>query len=314
MKKSIFLQFLVIAVSTLLFSQITACSSGDDDSPSQPEPPEMEDPVADPTNSNTTIVATSPVLADGMTTSNVTVTIADTDGNKFSSSAGTVALSATGSAVVSTVTDNANGTYSATVTNTTPETVTISGTLGGTAITATADIIFDPVPEEDSLVIAINAGGEEVTIGDITFVKDTLFTTPSQPFANNQITDILGTDADTLYFSERIRGGGMGTIGYNIPVENANYEVKMHFAEIFWGLEDQGGGAGGEGSRIFDVIVEDSLILDDYDIFVDAGGAATAIIKMHETMVADDTLNVVLSSSVDQPKISALEIIKKGDN
>ena len=309
MKKSTLKQFLIIAISVFLLSQLAACGGSDDG----PQEPQMENPVADPTNANTTIVASSPVIADGMATSSVTVTIADSDGDRFTSSAGTVSLSATGSAVVSAVTDNANGTYSATVTNTTAETVTISGTLGSTAITDTADIVFDPVPEEDSLVIAINAGGEEVTIGDITFAKDTLFTIPSEPFYNDQIADILNTEADTLYVTERITGGDP-TIGYNIPVENGNYEIKMHFAEIFWGLEGQGGMAGGEGSRVFDVIVEDSLVLDDYDIFMDAGGAATAIIKMHETIVADDTLNVVLTASVNQPKISALEVIKKGEN
>ena len=40
------------------------------------------------------------------------------------------------------VTDNNNGTYTATVTNTVAESVTISGTLDGAAITDTAAITF----------------------------------------------------------------------------------------------------------------------------------------------------------------------------
>lgn len=225
-----------------------------------------------------------------------------------------MALVATGSATVSAVTDNSDGTYSATVTNIAAENVTISGTLDATAITDTADIIFDPIPEEDSLIIAINAGGEQVKIDSVTFLKDTLFTLPSEPFWNPVIPDIMGTEADTIYRSERDSGVSLGTIAYNIPLDSANYELRLHFAEIFWGLPGQGGGvAGGEGSRVFDVTIEDSLILDDYDIIADVG-AGTASIKMYELVVVDDTLNIVLSASVDQPQISALEVIKKAQN
>ena len=99
--------------------------------------------LPDPTNSNTTLVASpTSVVANGSTTSSVTVTLADANGNLLSASGGTVALSSTGSATISAVTDNANGTYTATVTNTVAESVTISGTLDGAAITDTATIAF----------------------------------------------------------------------------------------------------------------------------------------------------------------------------
>ena len=98
---------------------------------------------ADPTNANTTLIASpTNVVANGSTTSSVTVTLADATGNLLSTSDGTVALSSTGSATISAVTDNNNGTYTATVTNTVAESVTISGTLDGAAITDTAAITF----------------------------------------------------------------------------------------------------------------------------------------------------------------------------
>uniref|UniRef100_UPI0033056357 Ig-like domain-containing protein n=1 Tax=uncultured Croceitalea sp. TaxID=1798908 RepID=UPI0033056357 len=88
--------------------------------------------VPDPTNTNTTITATSPVTADGIATSTITVQLADTNGNPLTSSGGTVVLSSTGSAIISAVTDNNDGTYTATATNLVAETVTITGTLDGT--------------------------------------------------------------------------------------------------------------------------------------------------------------------------------------
>ena len=99
--------------------------------------------LPDPTNSNTTLVAApTSVVANGSTTSSVTVTLADANGNLLTASGGTVALSSTGSATIGAVTDNGNGTYTATVTNTVAESVTISGTLDGAAITDTATITF----------------------------------------------------------------------------------------------------------------------------------------------------------------------------
>ena len=99
--------------------------------------------LPDPTNGNTTLVAApTSVVADGSTTSSVTVTLADASGNLLTASGGTVALSSTGSATIGAVTDNGDGTYTATVTNTVAESVTISGTLDGAAITDTATVTF----------------------------------------------------------------------------------------------------------------------------------------------------------------------------
>ncbi len=97
------------------------------------------------TNTNTTIAATSPVVADGSATSTVTVTLADANGNLLTGGGATVVVTSTGNATqVGTVVDNADGTYTATFSNTTAETVTISATVGGNAITTgDASVVFE---------------------------------------------------------------------------------------------------------------------------------------------------------------------------
>ena len=120
---------------------------------------------ADPTNGNTTLAATpTSIVADGTTTSSVTVTLADANSNLLSASGGTVVLSSTGSAVISAVTDNADGTYTATVTNTVAESVTISGTLDTVAITDTETITFMDInsPTLVSSIPADNASSVEL--------------------------------------------------------------------------------------------------------------------------------------------------------
>jgi hypothetical protein len=50
----------------------------------------------------------------------------DANGNNLTTGGLTVTMSASGSATLSAVSDNANGTYTATITNSTVETVTVS--------------------------------------------------------------------------------------------------------------------------------------------------------------------------------------------
>ena len=113
--------------------------------------------AADPTNSNTTVVAApTSVVADGSTTSTVTVTLADANGNLLSASGGTGCTLLNG---------QCNNWYipimamELSVTNTVAESVTISGTLDGANITDTATITFtvgaaDPTNSNTTVVAA----------------------------------------------------------------------------------------------------------------------------------------------------------------
>src|SRR5680860_179321 len=175
MKLKLLKRYFLVAAMMAAFTVIpVACSSDDPGT----EPPVVVDPIADPTHANSTIEASSPVLADGTTTSTVTVKIADTAGKPFTKSAGTVVLASTGTATLSAVTDNKDGSYSATVIDTVAETVTISGTLNNVAITDTAEIIFeaaavvagDPDPTNVNTTIDATASAlvEDVSTSTVT--------------------------------------------------------------------------------------------------------------------------------------------------
>tara|TARA_R110000823_G_scaffold284631_1_gene402957 strand:- start:307775 stop:314659 length:6885 start_codon:yes stop_codon:yes gene_type:complete len=99
----------------------------------------------DPTNVNTTIMAApSTLVADGTSTSIITVMLSNANGDPLSISGGTVILTTSGSASLSAVVDNNDGTYTATLTNTVAETVTITGQVDGEDITNNALVIFTP--------------------------------------------------------------------------------------------------------------------------------------------------------------------------
>ena len=174
------------------------------------------------------------------------------------------------------------------------------------------DPMVDPMddPEiSDNPILRLNCGGDEVSFGDTVFTADEFFTGDSMPFENTAIQDVLETEMDSIYITERISMDDLGNFEYQIPITNGTYKLRLHFAEIFWGAPD--GGAGGSNARVFDVDVEGAVELNDYDIF-DEVGAITAVVKEFVVVVEDQELNIKLTASADRPKISGIEVLGDG--
>ncbi len=281
----------------------------------------------DPTNANTTIDATATTLVDDVSTSTVTVQLADANGVLLAVSGGTVALSSTGSATVSAVTDNNNGTYTATVTNSVEESITITGSLNDVAITDTVDITFNPDdsnPAQDigqstvavgPSLLRINSGGPEVVLDGATFLADQYFDAQGTvAYTNPLVTEIAGTEEDALFLTERITADGTnikGPFSYNIPVSSGTYSVKLYFAEIYWGVDNPESFEGSVGKRIFNISLEGSPIFTGYDLVKEVG-PATASFRMYDIEVTDGELNITFEATVNKPKISAIEVLGNG--
>jgi len=158
-------------------------------------------------------------------------------------------------------------------------------------------------------VVRINSGGPTVSYGDSTFIADEFFAGNGSDYINNNIADIFGTTQDEIYKSERSTNASLQSFTYNIPITNGTYSVNLHFAEIYWGAT--GGGSGGTEKRIFDVTLEGQAILTDFDLNAEVG-AMTALIETFTTTVTDQSLDLTFSASVNQPKVSAIEVYGKG--
>ena len=95
------------------------------------------------TLTSTMTASPTSIVADGGATSTITVRLKDAVGNDLTGSGGTVALARTGTGSLSAVTDNGDGTYTATLTA--PTTVggaTVTGTLNGSALAATTGVTY----------------------------------------------------------------------------------------------------------------------------------------------------------------------------
>ncbi len=66
--------------------------------------------------------------------------------------------------------------------------------------------------------------------------------------------------------------------GYDIPLKRGTYQLRLYFAETFYGPDNSEGG--GESSRMFDVTANGVPLLSDFDPLSDAGGSNTADVRV----------------------------------
>ncbi len=117
--------------------------------------------VADPATSTISAAPTS-ISADGSSTSTITVQIKDAGGDNLIVGGDAVVL-ATTAGTLSVVTDNADGTYTATLTSSTSaETATITGTLNTVAMTDNATVAFTTEPLPDPTTSTITPSPDSV--------------------------------------------------------------------------------------------------------------------------------------------------------
>jgi hypothetical protein len=190
-------------------------------------------------------------------------------------------------------------------------TVEVNASDGQANATEEFAVYVDEPDQNGEVVVAVNAGGGEVTAGDGTvYEADSAnqYFTGGSTYSTSQTID--GTDDDTLYQSERY-----GDFSYEIPVsEEGTYEVTLHYAEVFQGAASQdspdstGPNDGtNENDRLFDVAVEGQTVVSSYDIFSEVGPLA-ATDKTYTVEVTDGTLNVEFSTVNDNAKISAIRV------
>ncbi|MBM1105618.1 ThuA domain-containing protein [Aurantibacter crassamenti] len=179
----------------------------------------------------------------------------------------------------------------------------------GNFLTVNFEILERALVVIPAFEMRINSGGPAVVLNDsIQFIADTLFVGSSKPYANNNILDVLETTQDSIYKTERTSSNSLKAFGYTIPVINGEYEIRLHFAEIYWGATR--GGTAGLGKRVFNATIEGEEVITDFDISAEAV-PMSALIKTFTATVIDSVLNIDFGATVNQPKISAIEIFRE---
>ena len=174
--------------------------------------------------------------------------------------------------------------------------VTITGTYNGTANGSLT--INPPNP------IRVNAGGTAFTdsLGHL-WSADSGFTggsTGSVPAG----TAIAATVDDTLYQSERY--GSSFTYSFTVPA--GSYQVTMKFAETFFTNDVD------SGQRTFNVVINGTTVLTNFDVKATAGGANIALDRVFAVTTGAGANNIQiqfvhLSGQADLPMVKAIEVV-----
>jgi beta-glucanase (GH16 family) len=144
------------------------------------------------------------------------------------------------------------------------------------------------------------SSGNTTPVG--TFVADTDFTGGTQASPTTaaiNTSNVTNPAPQAVYQHERYNDfvytfGGLTT--------GTSYAVRLHFAEIYWT---------GPGEREFNVFINGSQVLTNFDIFATAGGENIALVKQYTvTPMANGQISIAYSNgAIDDAKSSGIEII-----
>jgi hypothetical protein len=123
---------------------------------------------------------------------------------------------------------------------------------------------------------------------------------PTRPLLNSPDPD--------LFAGERF-----GHFSYAIPVDTRDrYTLVLHFAEFYFGLGSSGNG--GAGSRVFKVMCNGDTLLDNFDVFKEAGSLHEVVKTFHHLKPsAQGKLNLTFEPIVNNATISGIEVLDEGE-
>jgi beta-glucanase (GH16 family) len=147
-------------------------------------------------------------------------------------------------------------------------------------------------------VIAIDCGGP----ASGNWVADTDYSSPSQGYVASgtvATNGILDPAPQTVYQSQRWTAG---SLTYTIPglTPGAAYTVRLHWAETY---------VTGPGQRTFNVSLNGSQVLTNFDVFATAGGSYAALVEnFYATANTAGQIVIAFTGVIGDPFISGIEI------
>ena len=173
--------------------------------------------------------------------------------------------------------------------------------ISATNSVGTSGLSAEASAKAQSAVVQIDAGGPATG----TFVADEYFNTGST-FTTTSTISTAGTAnpaPQAVYQSVRYASA----FNYTIPglTAGASYTVRLHFAELSFT---------GTGQRVFNVAINGTSVLSNFDVFATAGGENVALVEQFSA-TASSSGNVVISltqGSADNPDIAGIEILSGG--
>jgi hypothetical protein len=123
-------------------------------------------------------------------------------------------------------------------------------------------------------------------------------------YSSKNTPQIKGTSDPDLFAAERY-----GHFTYAIPVDTRDrYTLILHFAEFYFGTGASG--FGGEGSRVFRVLCNGNTLLDNFDIYKEAGSLEFLTKTFyHLKPSAQGKLNITFEPIQNHATVSGIEVL-----
>lgn len=119
---------------------------------------------------------------------------------------------------------------------------------------------------------------------------------------------VPSTTPASIFSSERYdtgTAGDGGEMAWAFPVAaGATVKVRLYFANRYTGTSTV-------GARVFDVSLDGSTVLDEFDAVRAAGADQTGTMREF-TVTSDGTVNIDFAHSVENPLVNGIEIIQTG--
>jgi beta-galactosidase len=156
-------------------------------------------------------------------------------------------------------------------------------------------------------ILSINAGGPAVSNsggGDNSFVADEDYSTGGTTYSVTNTITIPASVATIAAPAAVYQDARQGTVTYTIPglAAGTSYTVRLHFAELYFTAA---------GSREFNVAINGTTVLTNFDIYATTGANYTAVVEQYIATANSigDIVIALTNGAVNQPSINGIEIL-----
>lgn len=138
------------------------------------------------------------------------------------------------------------------------------------------------------------------------------FWRPDDYFMNGRLSDqrqpIAGSPDPDLFSTERY-----GHFTYAIPVDTRDrYTLILHFVEFYFGTPNSGGG--GVGNRLFKVMCNGETLLDNFDVYKEAGSLHVLTKTFYHLKPSPQgKLNLTFEPIVNNATVSGIEVLDESE-